>query len=386
MAITVLGSPTSPNVADTKLVYSISSSNALQPQFQFVTDVKQAGTLLTRLYTYPNPAGNGILEVSQILKDNLEYDNDWKTTGATVSDEGFKEFTLHFSESYGTSISSSTTVYAGGATDTIEVFQGTVDPNQGSFNFQNSGSLQLLTNQVEGYVAKGNHVTIPVYCPPFAEVGDKKLYAQILLTDGTLIDGNLGPFLTSADYQIQQLAIGSGSSYSGTYFENDDWETFKIWESGSNYNDPPLTTFNRVRPCFDGQVTFVFINSLGYYDYFSVDNPVRRVTDVDRKTFDRPNVDYSSATSVYDITRRGEKQYNTEYSDSYQVTTEYINKATADWLTELFDSPEVYVQENGNFIPVMISNNSYTWNMNENRQKLFQYTIEYRYANKRYDR
>ena len=64
MAITILGQPTTPNVTDTKLVYSISSSNALQPQFQYVTDVKQGGTLLTRLYTYPNPTGNGIVEVS----------------------------------------------------------------------------------------------------------------------------------------------------------------------------------------------------------------------------------------------------------------------------------------------------------------------------------
>ena len=383
MAITILGQPTTPNVTDTKLVYSISSSNALQPQFQYVTDVKQGGTLLTRLFTYPNPTGNGIVEVSQILADNLDYDNDWKTTGATISDEGFKEFTLHFSESYGTSISSSTTLYAGGASDTIEAFLGTVDPNDGSFNFQDSGSFTLLTNQTEGYVAKDNHVTVPVLCPPFAQVGTKELRFEYLDSTGTLISASDTGNLTGASYEIYQVSLGSGSTARNDEFQNGDWEQIKVYDSGSA---TPLTTFYRVRPCADGQVTFSFINHYGFYDYYSIPNPVRKSTDIERNIFDKPNVDYSSATSIYDITNRGEKQYNTGYSDRYEVTTEYLNKATADWLTELLDSPEVFIQENGNFIPVIITNSSYTWNMNENRQKLFQFTIEYRYANKRYDR
>ena len=383
MAITVLGQPTTPNLTGTKLVYSISSSNATQPQFQYVTDIYDGSTLLTRLLTYPNPTGNGIVEVSQILEDNLEYDNDWKTTGGTLSTSGFKQFTLAFSESFGTSISSSVTITAGGASDTIEAFLGTVDPNQGSFNYLPTASFHLLSNQVEGFIAKDNRLTVPVFVPPFGVVGQKELTIEFVDSDNNVLFTNDTGNLPGATYEIYQYAIGSGSTAFGNAFQTQDWEKINVYDSGSL---TPSTVFNRVRPCADGQVTFSFINKLGYYDYYSIPNPVRKVTDVERNIFDKPNVDYSSATSIYDITRRGEKQYNTGYTDRYQVTTEYVNKATADWLTELFDSPNVYVQESGNFIPVIITNTSYEWNMNENRQKLFQFTIEYRYANKRYDR
>ena len=64
----------------------------------------------------------------------------------------------------------------------------------------------------------------------------------------------------------------------------------------------------------------------------------------------------------------------------------YLDKQTADWLTELMDSPEVFIQVNGDFIPVILTNTTYEWNTNQSRQKLFQYTIQYRYANKRLDR
>lgn len=382
MAITVLRSPSSPNVTGTKLVYSITSTESSNPQFQYVTDVKQGSTLLTRLYTYPNPNGSGIIEVSRILADNLGYDNDWKTSGGTTSDEGFKEFTLHFSESYGTSISSSVTVTAGGASSTIEAFQGTVDPNQGSFNFIPSGSFQLLSNQVQGYVAKGNHVTVPVYVPPFGAVGTKEIRVEFVSASGDIIYAN-DALSTGANYEIYQQAIGSGSGTFGTYFQNSDWEYINIYDSGSA---TPWTTFNRVRPCSDGQTTFVFINQYGYYDYYSVPMPVRKVTDVIRNTYEKPNVDYSSTTSAYDITNRGETQYNTQYFDRYEVTTPLIDKTTADWLTELFDSPEVFVQENGNFIPIVLSNAQYNWNTRTSRNKRFQYTIQFRYANQRYDR
>jgi len=115
-------------------------------------------------------------------------------------------------------------------------------------------------------------------------------------------------------------------------------------------------------------------------------NPTRRVTDVDRKIYDQNYVDYSSIQSIYSSSKRGETQYNTGYTDVYDITTDYIDKPTADWLTELFDSPNVYIQKDGNFIPIVITNISYDWNMSENRTKLFQYTIQYQYANKRYDR
>ena len=165
---------------------------------------------------------------------------------------------------------------------------------------------------------------------------------------------------------------------------NDLWDgTYPTTTPVSNINYQYLIP---ERKCSDEYTRFAWINKLGFWDYYNVYNPTRKVTDVERNIFDKPNVDYSSTTSIYSVTRRGEKQYNTGYIDNYEITTDYIDKATADWLTELFDSPEVFVQENGNFIPIVISNSTYEWNMNENRQKLFQFTINYRYANKRYDR
>ena len=378
MAITIENKPTTPNVTDTKLVYAVSSSLATNPQFQYVTDIYVDGSSerLTRIFSYPNPQGYGVLEVGSILGDNLEYDNDWKVSTATVSNTNFKSFTLAFSESYASSISGSTTVYAGGANDTIKVFSGTVPQTQGSYNFLTSASFQVLSNSTKSYISKGNHITVPIYTPE----GSYLVETEFLDASGTQLDAATQLLASVSTDSVFQVPIASGSTLFSSSYNNDDWEEIKI-----NYNGDTYYTLNRVRECDDSGVTFAFINNYGYYEYYSIKNPVRKSTDVERDIADLPQVDYSNV-GLYDITRRGEKAYNTSYTDEFEVTTDYIDEETSTLLTELFDSPEAFIQEQGDFIPIVITNATYERNTNQNRQKLFQYTINYRYSNQRYSR
>jgi len=55
----------------------------------------------------------------------------------------------------------------------------------------------------------------------------------------------------------------------------------------------------------------------------------------------------------------------------------------ANYLEELLDSPEVFVQQDDEFVPVVINNQSYISNQSTARNKLFQYTIEFSPANGR---
>ena len=203
MAITILGQPTSPNATDTKLVYSLSSTNVTNPQFQFVTDIYSGSTKLTRLFTYPNPAGSGIVEVSNILADNLEYDNDWQIFTSTLADSSFKDFKLAFSESFGSSISSSTNVQSGNASDTITVFPGTVDPNQGSFNFADSGSTMWMSNAEGSIASQDDYYTLPI----LAQSGSTTVRFTYSLADGTPIGSFADTILTSTP-QIKNYGIG----------------------------------------------------------------------------------------------------------------------------------------------------------------------------------
>jgi hypothetical protein len=74
MAITITQQPRradstgyiTPNAAYTNLMYVLSSSNALEPQFRYVTTISENGTDLTTIKTYPNETNNGVIDASNI--------------------------------------------------------------------------------------------------------------------------------------------------------------------------------------------------------------------------------------------------------------------------------------------------------------------------------
>lgn len=431
MAVTVINQPTTPNATKTKLVYTISGSNVNQPQYQYVTDIFVSGSndLLTRLYTYPNLTGNGIVDVARVLDDNLEFDNYWQITGSIAPQESVKTFDIRFGEAFGTSISSSVTIFTGSSANFIKVFPGIVDPNEGSFNFNTSSFSQLTENSYltnNPAAQTGTEESLPnktyAYLINSTDYLTLTVFQDLFITPGRIgitaqkVENGVATVVTSSFIDLSPLSasfntIGVGpqnladldAGYANFFasgsinalntkndpggiaiYINDLWDG--IPRTSGGFANISLNGLKQpLKQCSDEYTRFAFINNYGFWDYYNIYNPTRKVTNVERNIYDQNYVDYSSNTSIYSYEKLGKTQYNTGYTDTFEITTDYVDGPISTWLTELFDSPDVYIQDKGVFIPVVIINSAYEWNMNENRQKLFQYTIQYQYANKRQD-
>jgi hypothetical protein len=415
MAVQILQQPTTPNVTGTNLVYTLSSSNASNAQFRYVTDIYESGSgnYITTIKTFPNLSGNGILDVARELDDQLDYDYNWKVTGSIAPVESVKTFDLRFGEEYAPSYSGSITLYTGSTSNYLEVFPGEVYKNEGSYNFNTSSfdydpsipsepeRSQYLTNQPsnkewvneygnELYMNSEDYFTV-------TQLKDVLNPGSIRIV-GCYYDGNTIDCITGSDFTFP----GEGDFYTfGLGPKNlADWSQgyADLINSGSinligslsdggnitywiKDNLVSNTTFTGPVPCNDEYTRFAFINQYGFWDYYNVYNPLRSDNQVDRSIYERSFVRYEDSIGSYNISNRGNTQYRTEYDKRYITTTDFINKETSQWLTELFESPEVFVQQNGNFVPINITNTTIRWNMNQYREKLFQYDIEFKYAN-----
>ena len=141
MAITIRQSPTQPNMANNNLVYAVTSNSSSAPQYQFVADLTYSGsnTVLQRIKQQPNPNNAGVFDFGSIINNYLESDNNWTTAIFSTSSQASKRFQVKFGEQYGTSPSSSITLYTGvgavsgspavTASDYFYVINGLVDPN-----------------------------------------------------------------------------------------------------------------------------------------------------------------------------------------------------------------------------------------------------------------
>ena len=236
-------------------------------------------------------------------------------------------------------------------------------------------------------------------------VGLPNLAACLNNTDltGSLGAGPLSNHISSSAqwnwYQIGVYADNNRATWSAHWYYNEDKGPDNLLSftsgTGSALPNSAFTEFalpirpgmwaNKYYPtyCNNEKTRFAFINSFGVWDYYNVYMPTRKVTNIDRKTYEQSSINLNDRVATYNVSNRGELQYYTEYTDDFEITTDTIDSKESQWLREMFESSEVYIQSGSNFIPINILNNQETIINNDARNKTYQYTLRYQFSNLR---
>ena len=155
-----------------------------------------------------------------------------------------------------------------------------------------------------------------------------------------------------------------------------------------------------------GRTRFAFINKFGVMDYYNVNNPVKKSSKIKRKDYTQDQLPWTTLSTtdgaIFDASKRGKDTYATTYTEQFEVTTDYLDQEYSDWLSELIESPSVFIQNEtlsnlntltqssfynerntspSGFTPIRIKNASYSWKTNKWKQKLFQYDIKWEFSN-----
>jgi len=186
---------------------------------------------------------------------------------------------------------------------------------------------------------------------------------QNLLDNGS-IDGITG----SWDYYTVTLHP-QDSVQQGFYNENSVWDSFTI---NRQYGD-----------CSYPGTRFAWVNDYGVFDYFNFTLQENKSTTIDRGIYRQTFVDYSTDSNAvtYNRERRGRNAYYTNIGENFAVNSDWLTQAQADWLAQLFYSPNVFVQSGSVWLPVTINDSEFISKTNPRTQKNFQYVINYSIAN-----
>lgn len=361
MAITILQQPTSPNVTGTNLIYSVSSSNVPQFQFRYIADLYYSGSA-TRLarFKYPQNSSNTVnIDLARPIGDYLDTDYNWKITNSSSFDNSVKEFDIKFGEEYGTSYTSPVTEFTNEASASIEVFQGNVYPSQFTNGF-NWTPQSLLTNSptTQSFNAD-DYLTAAVY--------NTDVSVKYYLTGSLTATKN---YVSTGKFSAIPISPLNISNYTES-----DAIVLNVTGSSIRYE---LGNY-----CQNEKQRFAFTNKFGFWDYYNVYMPTLKSTKIDRKMYEQDNPNLNNRIAQYNVSNRGEKQYYTEYTDEFEITTDTLDDKESQWLREMFESTDVYIQSGSDFIPIVITNTSEQISNNKYRNKNFRYTIRYQFSNLR---
>ena len=305
----------------------------------------------------------------------------------------------------------------------------TNNPAYQTSSFWTNGNWDNLTGELFSY----DYATVSSITDAF-DVGYAFVHARIYDRTGLLVYSNntdfgdsqtpLGPLthfgIGPANLSASNFPNTINSISASVYVGGNDWSriTYEFEGFSNNYNigftqascsfyDQTIDSSSpSLGPDFiKGRTRFAFINKFGVMDYYNVVNPVKKTSKIKRKNYVKPQLPWqnmnTTSGAVFNANSRGKDDYYTTYVDDFSVTTDYIDTATSDWLTELIESPSVFIQNeaivnlpldapdfflerqtipNG-FAPINIKNASYTWKTNKFSQKLFQYDLKWEMSN-----
>ena len=186
-------------------------------------------------------------------------------------------------------------------------------------------------------------------------------------------------------YSIISVGIGPGNitvPANTTHY----YVTTRVWTNCTpnnllDYGHTPIR-FDIVEPgCNDyDHIQVSWTNSFGMRDYYTFTKRNEKRVNLTRNTFLKESADYSSSSYTTNRYDRGFETYSQKIQEEYIANTDYISDADAQFLENLFRSPDVRVNiGNTAWEPVVLLSNSYT-ERSYRKDRLFQYEIRFRKA------
>ena len=433
MAINLIVSASTPNAAYSYLQYVVTGSgpaeNYTNNQYKFIMDVYISGSTdkVARVTQPPNLNTGSVFNPADIFQQYAFFDYVWDITGSVLSTGSMKNYTLQFGEQYGTSPSSSLTVYPNLVSSSIAVIPAIDNSNDnyiGIKDFQIPTGSEILTNMPSNrdgtqtivanddweniqYLTLNDYMTLSAL--KSGSLGINTAHIAVKDVNGNNLSYVAYPLVSGGDYELHHLGCGPkniidkggigataiqhpSASYVDIVFHTKDIQ-YRLSPNYQNnqgdiFGPGIIASYGKPYQCGD-YTRFAWINEYGVYDYYNVWSPLRKRTEINKEQLTESRINYwlGNTTNASVISQnkkgRGTVDLYKQYKDIYQISTEYIPEVTANWIKFMFFSPSVFIQTDNGFLPIVITNSNYKVNTQQSANKLFQYEIEFVYAKAR---
>jgi len=422
MAVTITNTFNDVVALQKPLVLTASSTNTSEPKFRYVMTVDVNGVEVIKVKQQANQNDYVHFDLYQIIKDYFETKyldggtEIHKIITTVDGDDTALFIELHVYEEYAISSTTDPTEYplTGYDTDsflainsTFQFTDGVTPTLAGVYEFNNDTTkIQWLTNMPTRLKTRpGEYQTAAILASDFRGAVSTSLRYSIAFyeADGTKISSaNISrETIGMANFVATKSAVNAGVLYQfiPIGYQNLEDQSFNtsirpstqanlayyiinIFDNSGDYITKTyrfdIAECSRYTP-----IQLAWVNSLGAWDYYTFELASVKKLNIQRETFRKPFGNWGAgANFTYYQHEAGEKIYKIEADKQYTVNSDWLNDSDFEWLQELLMSKEVqFVNENGDFTPVIITDTDYEFKQDVNN-KLNNLQLTFKLAHK----
>jgi len=337
------------------LVYVVYDAHAANPttypNYKYVAELEINGTQVFKGKYFPHPTSNrGIIDLGAVVREYCVQSFNASVGGAMLADEiGEGEWrvscVVKIREEYGTTTSAVL------LTDSSRVY----------FNYYNGRypgyeSLSPFTDDVISDRPANINLTFTTgnyFIPYFAEVATA---FNVVVTGGTTtLTKTITPTAANTMQLINISPAAINDELAGT-----------ITTSTTQYSVAIGSKTYVVNILCSGlykNYNVHFLNKWGGYETMMFNKVSRKTYDVERKTFKQLPYRVSATGSVSVLNNytmyKQTTQFGGRFREKLRLNTDWLTDAEYQWLAQLATSAEVYLEDEGELFPVIMTANNY---------------------------
>lgn len=226
-----------------------------------------------------------------------------------------------------------------------------------------SSAGEFLTNQPQPYRITTTENLFLTFLPYQSNA------FQVVTFDSNLatIDTGVASLLSSTTYAPQTLGVGLTQLAGVTWISGSVTTTnpniagyiitIGQWVGTFIANSVPHI-YNITSNCGDRQFRIHFLNRLGGGDAYTFNNKKTRKESAKSSTAQKALTWGFTTTDAHYIYNRGKFKFDAQGERSYVLESQIYDEDTAEWLAELIQSPETYLETPEGLLPILIEDAS----------------------------
>lgn len=369
MAITIDNTPSQYQSVHEDLWYVVSSTNTSQTNFKYVFDVLINSVLVARVKSFPQPGTDkGIFNAASIVRNYAAsyFQPATAQTAFNYIGSGNRiNYVVQFGEEYeGTTY----TNLDEHDTDALNYYPSTLTGGTaytGSWyqSVYMGNVISTRYNQALTTKLSGSRLFLTVQNAQLNTPRDWRL-SVTRNNGGTTTNSTPTAFTSISDVSVLDISPSAINTYLNTTFITSATDSYIVEIEEDTAGTVYTATVTILCDSRYDNIPLHFLNSLGGYDTMNFNLVNRQSRNAEKKSYEEIEWQYSDGNmnrfNSNNVYYGGSKQFNTAQSISYKLISDWVNHTDYTWLRDLIMSPEVYMEQNGYFIPVTISTSSWT--------------------------
>ena len=396
MAITIQSSPAPYSSMHDDLWYVSSSNNVGQTAFKFVYDVYVNGSQVSRTKVYPSSSAEGsygVFNPSPMVRSFVT--NYFEPSGSSIlvaSNNKIKvDSEIKIGEEYVSGGNLITNLnLASGALSAYNyyppLFADILFINEDNpLNLSTYYDNLLIENFTDDWLTERDTTDISIeygdsfYATYFrVTVGTYNAFIDVINESGTVIDTVSGGISFLGEMNLFNCQAGNINTFAGRTMITENTYGYNVYLKRGAATSRKLQFKQKCYPKFR-QYNLNFLNRLGGWDTMKFALVNRRSSEFKKTSYRKNEWQLSGNTmsniDAYNKYNESTVNYAIQHKDMFHLISDWVSEQDYDWLAQLVASPIVYMEVQGAFFPVNISNNNYQYKL-ESADKLFNFEID----------